>query len=55
MATTVGIVNDLFEKTIADVSQNAEHWQSFLKTANNLPKRGRNREKIGGEEGALHV
>ena len=33
MATTVGIVNDLFEKTIADVSQNAEHWQSFLKTA----------------------
>ena len=33
MATTVGIVNDLFEKTIADVSQDAEHWQSFLKTA----------------------
>lgn len=33
MATTVGIVNELFEKTIADVSQDAKHWQSFLKTA----------------------
>ena len=33
MATTVKLVNELFRETIDIVSQDAEHWQSFLKTA----------------------
>lgn len=33
MATTVKLINSLFEETIADVTQDAEHWKSFLKTA----------------------
>lgn len=33
MATTVKLINTLFEETIIDVTQDAEHWQSFLKTA----------------------
>lgn len=33
MATTVKLINSLFEETIIDVTQDAEHWQSFLKTA----------------------
>ena len=33
MATTVKLINTLFEETVLNVTQDAEHWQSFLKTA----------------------
>ena len=33
MATTVKLVNELFEETIDLISQDSENWQSFLKTA----------------------
>lgn len=33
MATTVKLINSLFEETIVDVTQDAEHWKLFLKTA----------------------
>lgn len=33
MATTVKLANELFKETIAKVSQDSNHWQSFLKTA----------------------
>ena len=33
MATTLKIVNELFEETIEDISQDSNSWQSFLKCA----------------------
>ena len=33
MATTVKIVNEIFDETVNLVAQDSEHWQSFLKTA----------------------
>ena len=33
MATTINIVNALYKEAISDVTKDAEHWQSFLKTA----------------------
>ena len=33
MATTLKVINELFDETIEEITNNPENWQSFLKTA----------------------
>ena len=33
MATTLKVINELFDETIEEISRDSESWQSFLKTA----------------------
>ena len=33
MATTLKVINELFDETIEEISRDSENWQSFLKTA----------------------
>ncbi|MBE6153765.1 MAG: hypothetical protein E7166_06330, partial [Firmicutes bacterium] len=33
MATTLKVINELFDETISDITSNSNSWQSFLKCA----------------------